>query len=169
MDMDEEYLRLFKKLRKENYVLQQSAMEDKKTILFTVAEIILDHEMDSEYVQAIYLQPKLNASKGGARNAASTILTNTKLNKYEDPNVLGNGACGTLFEVTWLGIRCVLEVLNVQDESHCLEGTISSKRYSTLSLLGNFISQSELPFIDAADAQRSWCLHRRSIKEDATF
>lgn len=96
MNMEEKYHRLFKKLRRENNVLKQAAIEDKKTILSRIAEMMVDHDMDLEYVQAIYLQSWLTHSEVEARNAASTVL---KLKKYKDVHVLGKGACGTVFEV----------------------------------------------------------------------
>lgn len=108
--MDDEYHQLFKDLRRQSHALQQVAMEDKGTIISRTSRIVdLQGSKNSlDYLRAIYLQSWLTSS---------TSSRDVELIKYEFVDVLGQGGCGTVLKVKWLGIECALKMLGGQDEN----------------------------------------------------
>ncbi|KAG0627939.1 hypothetical protein M758_2G239800 [Ceratodon purpureus] len=113
MSMDEEYQDLYKKLHRGNDYLQQAAIEDKKKLGLKLGKL-QESKNSLEYLRAIHLQTWLAQFEDEAQ--VVDVNLQEKLIKYEGPEFLGRGGCGTVFRVTWLGIRCALKMLDVKDE-----------------------------------------------------
>ncbi|KAG0589022.1 hypothetical protein KC19_2G286500 [Ceratodon purpureus] len=113
MIMDEKYQELYKKLHRGNDCLQQAAIEDKKKLGLKLGKL-QESKNSLEYLRAIHLQTWLAQFEDEAQ--VVDVNLQEKLIKYEGPEFLGRGGCGSVFRVTWLGIHCALKMLDVKDE-----------------------------------------------------